>query len=85
MKLTIHEIAFHRNGICGAPFRVVLFKDHGPEGSRKVGIVFEQESHCAVLDVGKLAAGDIAFRWRGDQFEPALRKAIATANAKEGA
>ena len=33
-----------------------------------------------MLDVAKLAAGDIAFgsnSWRGDQYEPDLRKAIA--------
>ena len=34
---------------------------------------------CAVLDVAKLAAGDIAFgsnSWRGDNYEANLRKAI---------
>ena len=41
MKLTIIDIAFHRNGICGAPFDVVLFEDHGAEGSRKIAISFE--------------------------------------------
>ena len=34
MKLKIIDFANHRNGICGAPFAVVLFKDTGPEGSR---------------------------------------------------
>lgn len=76
MKLTIIDIAYHRNGICGAPFATVLFEDSGSEGSRKVAILFEAEYHCAVLDVAKLAAGDIAFRsnsWRGDNYEPSLR------------
>lgn len=79
MKLTIINFDHHRNGICGAPFAVVLFKDTGPEGSRKVAILFEEPHHCAVLDVDKLAAGDIAFgsnSWRGDRFEESLRKAI---------
>ena len=79
MKLKVINIDYHRNGICGAPFDVVLFEDVGPEGTRKVAIVFEQEYHCAVLDVAKLAAGDIAFMsnsWRGDRFEPSLRRAI---------
>lgn len=78
MKLKIIDIACHRNGICGAPFDAVLFRDE--DGSRKVAILFEQPSNCAVLDVDKLAKGDIAFgsnSWRGDQFEPHLRKAIA--------
>jgi hypothetical protein len=86
MKLTIIDSAHHRNGICGAPFAVVLFDDSGPEGSRKVGIVFDKPYHCAVLDVAKLAAGDIAFAsnsWRGDQYEPSLRKAIADSPTPE--
>jgi hypothetical protein len=80
-------IAAHRNGICGAPFHVVLFEDDGNEGSRKVGIVFESPSHTAVLDVSKLADGDIAFgsnSWRGDTYEPHLRKAIEK-QQKQGA
>ena len=79
MKLTIIAIAHHRNGVCGAPFDVVLFKDRGAEGSRKVAILFDEPYHCAVLDVAKLAAGDIAFMsnsWRGDHYEPHLREAI---------
>lgn len=80
MKLDIIDIASHRNGICGAPFQVVLFSDHDPEkDSRKVAIVFDEPHHCAVLDVAKLATRDIAFgsnSWRGDNYEPYLRVAI---------
>ena len=86
MKSNIIDIAHHRNGICGSPFHVVLFQDHGDEGSRKVGIVFESTSHVAVLDVSKLAEGDIAFAsnsWRGDKYEPHLRKAIALRPEKD--
>ena|SRR5260370_18901112 len=86
MKLKVINIDHHRNGICGAPFDVVLFDDQGPEGSRKVAILFEQEYHCAVLDVTKLAAGDIAFgsnSWRGDRFEPFLRRAAAAFHKAE--
>ena len=64
MNLTIIDIAHHRNGVCGAPFAVILF---------------EHDGQCAVLDIDKLAQGDIAFgsnSWRGDHFEPSLRKAI---------
>jgi hypothetical protein len=76
MKLTIIDIAYQRNGMGGAPFATVLFEDSGPEGSRKIAILFEAEYHCAVLDVAKLTAGDITFgsnSWRGDQYEPLLR------------
>jgi hypothetical protein len=79
MKLKIIAIAHHRNGISGAPFDVVLFEDAGPEGGRKVAILFKGDSFCAVLDLAKLAAGDIEFgsnSWRGDKFEQSLRKAI---------
>jgi hypothetical protein len=79
MKLNIIDIAFHPNGICGAPFHVVLFEDRGPEGSRKVAVLFDEPHHCAVLNVAKLAAGDITFgsnSYRGDNYEPHLRKAL---------
>ena len=79
MNKQIFAIDFHRNGICGTPFHAVLFQDHGPEASRKLAILFEQPGHCAILDIAKLAAGDIAFgsnSWRGDKFEPLLRTAI---------
>jgi hypothetical protein len=78
MKLKILATAHHRNGVAGAPFDVVLFKAQGERGA-KVGIVFDEPAHCAVLDVTLLAAGDIAFgsnSWRGDDYEPELRRAI---------
>jgi len=76
MRLRIIGIAHHRNGIDGAPFDVVLFDDGE---SKKVAVLFELRHECAVLDVGKLAAGDIApgsNSWRGDQYERSLRFAI---------
>ena len=60
MKLEIIDIASHRNGICGAPFHAVIFEDCGPEGAER-SIVFAEPHHCAVLDIVKLAASDIAF------------------------
>ncbi len=79
MQIRVIDIAHHRNGICGAPFTVVLFKDKGADGSFKVAILFEEPHHCAVFDMDLLTAGDIAFgsnSWRGDQFEGVLRRAI---------
>jgi hypothetical protein len=66
-------IAYHRNGICGVPFHVVLFRD-GKESM--LGIQFENDEdhanvYTAVLNVAKLATGDIAFAsnsYRGDHF-----------------
>ena len=80
MKLIINAIAYHRNGICGSPFAAILFEDSGPEASRKLAILFDRPGHCAVLDLARLALGDIAFgsnSWRGDTYEPALRAAIS--------
>lgn len=80
MKLKrIIAIDHHRNGICGSPFDVVLFQDTDNPGCRKVAVLFEPQSCCAVLDVDKLTTGDIAFgsnSWRGDVYEPLLRQAI---------
>jgi hypothetical protein len=78
MKLTIDHIDYHRNGICGAPFHVMLFRD-ADEG-RMLGIVFDEPYHVAVLNLDKLAQGIITFginAWRGDWYEPGLRRAIA--------
>lgn len=80
MKLNIIDIASHRNGICGSPFHVVLFEDGGSDGSRKVAVIFDEPYHCTILNVAKLATGDIAFgsnSFRGDNNEPHLRKALA--------
>lgn len=78
MQLRIENIERHRNGICGAPFHVLIFRD--PDEGRMVGIVFDDAHHVAVFHLGKLAAGNIAFgdnSWRGDRYEPFLRAAIA--------
>ena len=77
MKLHIDNIQYHRNGVSGAPFHVLLFRD--PDEGRMLGIVFQQEYHVAVFNLDKLALGNIAFgvnSWRGDRYEPHLRKAV---------
>jgi hypothetical protein len=77
MKLHIETIERHRNGVSGAPFYVLIFRD--PDEGRMVGIVFDQ--------LGKLGDGNITFgenSWRGDRYEPHLRKAIALHDQMEG-
>jgi hypothetical protein len=84
-RIRVIDFDRHRNGICGAPFHVVLFEDSGDENTRKVGILFDEPYHCAVLDVAKLAEGRIAFgvnSYRGDRFEPALRNAVKSQTTK---
>ncbi len=76
LPINIIDWDYHRNGISGAPFHVFLFDDVGDENTRKVGILFETQHHCAVLDVAKFSAGSIGFgfnSYRGDNFEAALR------------
>jgi hypothetical protein len=81
--IRVYAVDRHRNGIAGEPFHVAIFDEdkaaHAEDQGRKVGIVFDESGYCAVLDIAKLAAGDIAFgtnSWRGDAYEPLLRKAI---------
>ncbi len=79
--LTLIDVAYHRNGICGAPFTVTLFDDGE---SRKAALLFDAPYHCAVLDVAKLASGDITFgsnSYRGDVYEQTLRRLIKAQTA----
>lgn len=84
MKLLIDHIAFHRNGICGAPLHAILFRDR--DEGRMLGIVFEQAYHVAVFNLDTLALSNIAFGvnfWRGDQYEPSLRRVIQELNNQQ--
>lgn len=77
MKLRIEQLQHHRNGISGAPFDVLIFRD--PHAGRMLGIVFTEPSHVAVFHLDQLARGNITFgvnSWRGDDYEPHLRQAI---------
>jgi hypothetical protein len=75
-RLQILDLAYHRNGVAGLPFKVALVDD-ATCGDVKLVIMFEQEGYTAVLSVDKLHEDeDITFAsnsWRGDQYEAALR------------
>lgn len=75
-RLQILDLAYHRNGVGGLPFKVALVDDAN-SGDVKLIIMFEQEGYTAVLSVDKLHEDeDISFgtnSWRGDQYEEALR------------
>lgn len=71
----LKSIAHHRNGVCAVPFYVCLFKD-GKD--TMLGIKFDdnRDIYTAVLNVKKLAAGDIEFvsnSYRGDVFDSAIQ------------
>ncbi len=77
----IIEIDYHRNGISGAPFHAVRFTHIDDAGERRylLATVFEEKGAVAVLATDRLLEQGVAFgvnSWRGDQFEPELRKAI---------
>jgi len=81
--LQVWSTAFHRNGVGGAPFGVVLFTPADFPERRFVGIVFGEKDHVAVLDVTLLAQDDIQFMsnsWRGDYFEDELVAALEAAD-----
>ena len=42
VQIRVTGIAYHRNGICGAPFHVVLFDDIGDENTQKIAILFDE-------------------------------------------
>jgi hypothetical protein len=82
-RIKVRALDYHRNGVGGAPFYVALFREgedaHPDDDGCKVAVVFAEPWHTTVLDVAKLAAGDIRFgsnSWRGDEYEPYLRRAI---------
>ncbi|GAG26865.1 unnamed protein product [marine sediment metagenome] len=87
----VNAVAYHRNGISGAPFNVVLFtmKDDETKKMRNmIGILFgdgeETMPVCAVLDVDMVAAGNVRFAensWRGDSYAPELAEAVRVVKA----
>ena len=78
MKLTIQEIAYHRNGVGGEDFNVVRFRiRRGKENL--LAIVFSTPGQCAVLNLDLIPTVGVEFAknsYRGDEFEDALRAAI---------
>lgn len=78
-KLKLIATSHHRNGVSGDPFNVSLFKD--ADGTTKVFIDFGNSSY-AVLQVDKMASGDIAFgsnSWRGDHYAAEVRRMAESA------
>ena len=77
MNIKIIKSEFHRNGICGAGFKVSIFEwDDGGVKRTMVGIRFDEAGHTAVFDLKMLSKQNIEFgmgnSWRGDHFEPEL-------------
>jgi hypothetical protein len=78
MRIRVDEIAYHRNGVTGAGFHVILFHQRGLS-CEMMAVVFEAPGHVAVFDKDVLNDDVVAFgenSWHGDEFESDLRKAI---------
>ena len=83
MELELKSMDYHRNGICGLGFYVMIANDGE---SDKLIVRFPKEADketgsivCAVFDMNKLKEGNIAFfenSFRGDHYSGAADKLI---------
>jgi hypothetical protein len=86
VDIDIIKTAHHRNGICGSPFKVGIFKDKA-DNSKKMFITFLEykndkiingHTRTAVLDLDILKDNDtIEFgcnSWRGDWYHDEIIK-----------
>lgn len=76
------EIEHHRNGVCGHPFYAIRFLADGSGADEFLAVVPDVEangadSECYVICTSTLATAGVGPGncWRGDVFEPELRKA----------
>ena len=97
--MKIIEVQGHRNGVGGIGFYAVHFQDKisakNMSGAtkdfvavlfpNKTGDDFEINGACAVLNIGLLPKVTFAVNsWRGDHFEPDLRRAIRDYEEEQG-
>ncbi len=79
----IIEVAYHRNGVSGRGFNVVTFYGSaatGMAGKRFLATLTDTPGECYVVCTDLLPTCGVAFgegnSWRGDEFEPELRRAV---------
>ena len=91
MKIKPLKVAYHRNGVCGEPFHIVLFdKEEDGQIDRMIAIRFQDDKNdgfknprIAVLNVSLLNDSVIEFgenSFRGDHFASDIDQAIETRN-----
>lgn len=63
MKITVKQIAYHRNGVMGEGFHIVLFswRDDDKKLRNMMATVFDSAGRIAVLDVDETQKGNVAF------------------------
>ena len=82
IKIKVLEIEYHRNGISGEGFYAVRFTSR-PYGTNSeplnfLATVFDRPGCVSVICLDAIAEHGVGFgnKWRGDEFAPAIRKAI---------
>lgn len=72
------EIEHHRNGVTGEPFYLCRFRYQDDNALIPMQAVVFDEPGCVAV-----TTSFIDQHWRGDYFEPALRRAIAAFQQEE--
>jgi hypothetical protein len=78
--LKIIKSEYHRNGVSGVPFQIVIFdyKDNEVELKNMCAFLFEES--CAITNIDQLAAHNIEFgngnSWRSEKFETLIRQEL---------
>jgi hypothetical protein len=85
IKIKVSEIEYHRNGISGEGFYAVRFTSRNCDESLDfLATVFDRPGCVSVICLDYIAEHGVGIsnKWRGDEFAPAIRKAIK-AHAKK--
>lgn len=89
--IKIQEASFHRNGVGGLGFYAIRFKyqpDDADEPENFLATLFDEDGACAVISLDRLEKCGVAFAkgnsWRGDHFEPELRRLIKEGGTTSG-
>jgi len=83
MTIEIRDVAYHRNGVAGLPFYVVLFNDTDEGMFNQVATIDEDGEDCRVINAGLITnSGHIGQQigmntWRGDRYLSQIRDAMA--------
>lgn len=80
--LEVVDISWHRNGISGVGFYAILFKNKDERNELFVAALYDAPGYCSVLRVADLSDPTKGVRfginsWRGDYYEPELRRLAA--------
>lgn len=82
MAIEIREVAYHRNGIAGLPFYVVLFNDTDEGMFNQLATIDGDGKDCRVINMGIALHGRIGQvigmnTWRGDRYLSHIHDAMA--------